>query len=382
MERSFKRLWKDKRKQVICVLGLISLVFLCLWHYINVMAYQGQEHEYMYELKTNEDAAVYTLQEQMEVLKGFEELYRLSFMACEKDKHCGTIVIPGMIATKDLIKNDNTKKYELSACTSMTPQGLCFTDDYILISAYCHNGTHNTVLYVLDKESHRFIKEIVLEGRPHAGGLAFDQRNQCVWISTGSKGKASASAITTEMIEKYNIETCRKPIEYKYEYDLHAIERNSFMACDNGHLYIGFFSDDNNGVLQKYRINEFGGLDTTFDTKYGTRKNIALPIEIKKIPDKVQGIAFYKDKVLITQSYGMQKSKLTVFNSFDTWISSNKDAVLKQITMPQMMEQVYIDGDKMYVIFESAADAYRAQPIPKVDRILKLNLRDVVRVDE
>lgn len=379
MGLGFKRLWNNNRKQAISVLGFLSLVFLCLWHCVNVMAYQENEDEYRTDLKTNEEAAIYTLKDQMNVLKGFEELYQLSFEAYEQERNFGTIIIPGMISTKTLKENQNIKNYEMSLCTSMTPQGLCITDQYILISAYCHTGIHNSVIYVLDKKTHKFIKEVILDGRPHAGGLAYDKENQILWVSTGKKGEASATAISMEILEKYDVDTCVKPIEYKYEYDLHAIERDSFMACEDGYLYIGFFNVKGYGVVQKYRMNQEGGLITTLDTEYGTQKSIALPEVIKKIPNKAQGIAFYKDRVIITLSYGLQKSKMIVYDSSKSWHHVNEDHVINQIIMPQMLEQVYIDGDNVYVLFESAAEAYRAQPIPKVDRILKLDLKKVVK---
>ena len=45
-------------------------------------------------------------------------------------------------------------------CTTMTPQGLAVTEDYVFISAYCHAKKHNSVIYMINKESHRFIKKL------------------------------------------------------------------------------------------------------------------------------------------------------------------------------------------------------------------------------
>lgn len=33
----------------------------------------------------------------------------------------------------------------------MTPQGLTLTENYLLISAYCHDHQHHSVIYVLDR---------------------------------------------------------------------------------------------------------------------------------------------------------------------------------------------------------------------------------------
>ena len=71
-------------------------------------------------------------------------------------------------------------------CTTMTPQGLAVTEDYVFVSAYCHAKKHNSVIYMINKESHRFIKEIILPGQPHVGGLAYDSEHQILWYSSNA----------------------------------------------------------------------------------------------------------------------------------------------------------------------------------------------------
>ena len=38
------------------------------------------------------------------------------------------------------------------------------------------------------------------------------------------------------------------------------------------------------------------------------------------------------------------------------------------------MEQIFVEGDDLYVLFESGAYAYRASSVNIVDRVLKLSL--------
>lgn len=63
---------------------------------------------------------------------------------------------------------------EKDHCTAMTPQGLTLTEDYLLISAYCHDHQHNSVIYVLDRITGVRLKTVILPDLPHAGGLAYD----------------------------------------------------------------------------------------------------------------------------------------------------------------------------------------------------------------
>ena len=57
-------------------------------------------------------------------------------------------------------------------------------EGYLLISAYCHTHRHNSVIYVLDLETHKYIKEIVLQGRSHVGAIAYDPVHRNVWVAS------------------------------------------------------------------------------------------------------------------------------------------------------------------------------------------------------
>lgn len=364
---------------------------------------------------TNTEAALYTMEEQMRILEGFEELYLLAFDGRVLEKDFGTIAIPGLLATKTLqyekteqqgsenqkTGNQETESQEaelvyqwsenqakkgshggeVAICTSMTPQGLCVVGKYLLISAYCYTKTHNSVIYVLNKDTQEFVKEVVLDGIPHTGGLAYDKEHQMIWVSTYRNGKASASCFSFKALERYDLEEVKGPITYTYEYDLYTLERDSFMTYADGYLYVGYFSVKTNGVVQKFKIDKNGGLATKSGISIGVRKKIALPEEIKEIPKKIQGIAIYQDKILMTQSYGLTKSSLFVHNDSDSMYRTDGNSTVNKISMPQKVQQIYIDGNELYVLFESAAYAYRAQPLPKVDRVLKLKLSAVLEGD-
>ena len=41
---------------------------------------------------------------------------------------------------------------------------------------------------VIDKEKHNFIKEVILPGQPHVGGLAYDPEHKLLWYSSNING--------------------------------------------------------------------------------------------------------------------------------------------------------------------------------------------------
>ncbi len=121
--------------------------------------------------------------------KAFTLALRSDFPELAK-KLKGTVVIPGLNATRTTLHGF----HGITTCTSMTPQGMAVTEDYIFISAYCHTKQHNSVILMLSRQTGSFLKEIVLPDTSHVGGLAYDPVNNNLWVSGGGKGKARAVA--------------------------------------------------------------------------------------------------------------------------------------------------------------------------------------------
>lgn len=411
MAEKIRKRYKRQEKQVIICNLMVSLVFLFLYGWFYVMIYRQNTEPHMESTETNTDEVLYSIEEQMNQLRGFQELYRFAFTENSLEKDYGTMPIPGLKTTKTLLtcsdkekiyykdgifqnsdknkqnyflnknKGTYTSKYEIDICTSMTPQGICIAGKYLLISAYCHTNSHNSVIYVLNKNTHEYVKEIVINGRQHVGGLAYDKMHGIIWVSTNREDRATASGFSMRNLLEYDLQRMEMPISYTFEYDLHTLKRDSFMTYADGYLYVGHFSNDGDSVVQKFRIKKGGGLKTKPGIELGIYEEIAIPEAIFKIPEKTQGIAIYQDKVLLTRSYGLTKSELLVHNYSNVMKSSKHVVPVKEIVMPQKLQQIYIDGDNLYVLFESAAYAYRAQPMPKVDRVLKLGLDEVFQND-
>jgi hypothetical protein len=363
---------KQRKKRVriftLKILLVIAVLTACFVAYAFV--YRGNtETPAKYHL-TNRSAAVYTLQGQIQMLSQYDELVAFAFEDRKLEKEYGTYIIPGLKNTKTLLTAEGTTE---ATCTSMTPQGLAVTDQYVLISAYCHTYQHNSVIYVVDKESHHFVKEVILPGRPHVGGLAYDPEHEVLWYSSNTEGIAQAISIDMAAIEAYDYEDGHRPIAVRQICSLYGIVRDSFMTFYEGCLYVGCFNKYTESTIARYAIDVDGNLVNRLDESLGMNFEMAIPLDYSTISEQAQGMAFYQDKLLLSHSFGILPSRLVFYEQSDKRLYVNENSA-KIFRFPERMEQICVDGDDLYVLFESAAYAYSASSVNIVDRVLKLSL--------
>ena len=361
--------WKRLRR-VICVLLVLSIAGGGYWYY----AFQyraGYEPET--DLKVTNKDALYTMEEHMKTVRRHKEVYDYAYTNREGDVDYGTYTVPGLKATKTLRIRTTGKP---AMCTSMTPQGLAITEEYLLISAYCRTNEHNSVIYVLDKNNHQFLKEIVLNTRAHVGGMAYDTMNKNLWVTGQGSTWAQANSISLAHLKEYIFEENYEPLKFDMSYNLYRIKRASFMTYHDGALFVGFFTQDKASVIEKYLINADGTLyekiDQNLKRTVGVIDPVACAVSMQVISGKVQGMAFYNNKILLTRSWGILPSEVQIFNYSRYGILSSSEAY-KTVRFPERLEQIYQDGNDIYALFESAAFSYRLSSINRIDRVLKLN---------
>ena len=61
------------------------------------------------------------------------------------------------------------------------PQSITFAGNYLLISAYDYSKAQESVIYVMNKKTQKYITTIVLPHKGHVGGITFDGTN--LWIA-------------------------------------------------------------------------------------------------------------------------------------------------------------------------------------------------------
>lgn len=369
---------KAKKNKHIRLFLFFLIIVLAGFAYFYYVFHYRAKHEPPTTANETTSTALYNLKTQRTLMSLIPEVKAAAFNGRAAEIDYGTYIIPGLNATETQVFGE---KGTSSICTSMTPQGLAVTENYVLVSAYCYSNTHNSVIYVIDKTSHKFIKEIVLRNKSHVGGLAYDPIHHNIWIAGMSRGIPQVNAITLKQLEDYSFQKENLPITYSQSYDLYAIARSSFLTYYDKSLYVGYFTENTASIMEEYSITDDGTLVTQLPTdsldKSDTITPIALPSDMRVITEQAQGVAFYKDKILFSHSYGILPSSLQVFND-----SLNKlleeDAAIRNIRFPEKLEQIYVDGDDLYVLFESAAYGYRASSLFKIDRILKLNLNTLL----
>lgn len=317
--------------------------------------------------QTNVKPTLYSLDEQKEELEKMPMFYDLAFSNDKKDS--GTYVVPGLIKTETL-KANRAGKPEIS--DGLDPQGVTVTEDYVLISAYSHEKEYNSVIYVLDKKTHSYIKTVVLDGSPHVGGIIYDPANQNIWVCNDKKNASTAriSSISLSDLKKYRFSKGYEPIEYSQTIDLTDLNKASFIGYKDHALYIGDFSDKRQGKLNRYTLNKQGTVKQTSDRKIAVEDE---PDQTDNINKKIQGVTFYKTNILFSQSYGPEKSKILIYNDEKDSLSLKEDLV-KEIETPPYLEQIYSKGNSLYTIFESGTKRFRKNnKIIKVDRVLQLD---------
>lgn len=375
---SYPKRKRQSKKHFRLLIFLTLLIIAGSSYFYYAVIYRGKHEPEPVEASTSTQP-LYSLKSRRNWLSLTPKLKAAAFNGRAAEIDYGTYVVPGLTATQTQIFG---QKNSSDICTSMTPQGLAVTEDYLLVSAYCHSGTHNSVIYVIDKKNHTFVKELVLRNKSHVGGLAYDPVHQNIWISGMSRGIPQVNAITLEQLESYSFQESYQPLVYSQSYDLYAITRTSFITYHDNALYVGYFTQNTASVLEEYDIAEDGTLITQFSSDMPDMVDsftpIALPSDMRVITEQAQGVAFYENKILFSHSYGIFPSTIQIFNNNTFQKLLEKENAESSLYLPEKLEQIYVDGEDLYVLFESAAYSYRASSLIKMDRILKLNLKTLL----
>lgn len=367
---------KSGLRRFLLFLFVFLLVLGCYFTY--QFGYRGNHEPETTATSTNTDP-LYPFDKFKHKLNKYKDLYRSAITYNKGERQNGTYVIPGLKSTKTLTNN---KAKGPSICTSMTPQGIAVSKDYIFTSAYCHTGKHNSVVYMIDKVTHKFIKEIILPGKPHVGSISYDQQFDNLWVCGSHKDLAQANALSIESIRNYNFSDAHKPIKYLHENNLLEIPKSSFMSYFNEKLYLGYFNKTEDGLIKKYRIEDDGDIYKV-KVKYGdTTGESGVAVDSATIFSAAQGMAFYKDKLFLTQSLGILPSNLALFQNREDTRNFKEDSSVDSFLFPSMLEQVCIYENDLYFIFESGAYAYRGRPGFSADRILKADISELNKIVE
>ncbi len=253
-------------------------------------------------------------------------------------------------------------------CTAMTPQGLCVTEDYVFISAYCgikrykadleenkffgknkdklaaeeNHQVHNSVIYILQRETGDLLKTLVLPDSNHVGGLATDGKNLFIAKSSDKQVSViSASQIALAMHTK------SLTVKAVYEYSFDCGCTASFVTYHNGMLWVGVFNEKAEGELNGYEIGAFE----------------LEKVASVKIPAKANGAVFCdingETCLAVGTSYGRKNLSKTYLYFVDSYGEDNMALKKKDVyTLPPTVQNFAVYDGKVYHIYESAATCY------------------------
>ena len=366
-KKSKKNRWKRRVLAVCLVLVLIPAGYIG----INFGS-MGKVEPKTDAVTTNAESSQYTLEEFSERLQPYSGLYEEAVLAHADEPDSGTYVIPGLESARTLLDN-GAKRF--SVCTGMTPQGIAVSGQYLFISAYCQSKNHNSVIFVVDKETHDFVKEVVLPNKAHVGSLAYDARNDNLWVCGSRNGIAQVNALDMESIEAYDFSEGWEPISFLHVNNILDIPRSSFMAYQAPYLYVGYYSTQEDSTIKKYEVQDDGNIRSVpvEHPASKVRQGVAEEDDLKISP-YAQGMTFLGDILFLSYSMGIFPSRLAAYQVSDGIRDFTDEMALEDIRLPYMLEQIYMDGGTMYLLFESGAYPYRYLPGLSVDRVLKIDI--------
>lgn len=287
----------------------------------------------------------------------------------------------------DLEKTETiqTKTGKVEIGKKMVPQGLALVEDWLILSAYSEEGKYHSVLYVLDQKTGEHVKTIVLPGTPHLGGLAYDPTAQNLWLTTETaEDTAQLSALSVKQIAEDQFEKTKKPIRYQQEIPLFDLEKASFLAYHQSNLVVGHFTKKHEGTLVSYSLDKKGlPIQAKKSAPQKVRGGDTVK-EVVEITKELQGVTFFQDQILFSQSYGDKPSKL-LFAPNELKkdpLDFDEGDFIKKIAFPPYMEQIVVKDKQLYVLFESNATSYRSKKNAfPIDRVLVFNLEKLMKTD-
>ncbi len=244
--------------------------------------------------------------------------------------------IPGMPDTRfeDYITN---KLFSVDQC----PQGLCVTEDLILVTSYSTGGKENYgCLYVFDRDTGEYLMTLSMKQGSHLGGICYDGESLWVCHSNYRTIERLDYALIRELAKHKPGRTIELPSEHE---EYRVFNSPSCITYFSGKLWIATHTRFFKSVMKSYRYSD-GSLEEC---------------EEFAIPDKVQGVAFDEDgHVYLSTSFGREKSSyIKVYRSaYD--LSKHPEKPAECVEMPPCSEELAIAGEELVVLFESGAQKY------------------------
>ncbi len=281
--------------------------------------------------------------------------------------------------------------------TSFCPQGFTRIEgrNKYLISGYMSDNSASRV-YVVDGESGNIEKYFMLqygEDRTfagHAGGIC--SAGSTIWIA--SEGRCYRFLLT-------GVDNVQNGEKVTIIDDFDALCGADYIFADGGYLWVGEFykkgkyeTDENHHIsVANGQTNHsiVYGFQISENNKYGLLSQI--PGKAMSVRDLVQGIQINVDgKIIVSTSYGLNDSVIYKYDSVlsheanDTYRVGlyeipiwylDDEVLLSSRTIPAMSEEIVINNDLVYILFESGCRKNRTFVRKKMNNVYSLPISSI-----
>ena len=276
----------------------------------------------------------------------------------------------------------------------ISPQGLCAVpqneEGYTLaMSGYMTNGSPSRICLMGEGKA-KYVT-LTQDGEAvttHFGGITASA-NYFLVASGTQMVRVSVSAILEAedgaSIEAYDW----------FETDINAAY--CYFDYETDKLYVGeFYRAGNYKTQESHHITVNGETNYAFIYEYDGDEGCAggvanqTPAKAYSVRGLVQGVAFTKDYIYLSTSYGLADSHLSIYsadipqsgtaqvNRAEVPLYRLDSSVLqRKITLPCMSEEIFIKDGRLYILFESLCNKYKYFVRYRVDSVLSASLEDL-----
>lgn len=245
------------------------------------------------------------------------------------------LLIPGMPSTieKDLAENRIPD-------TMIIPQGICSAGDYLVTSSYNEQSDRAGCLFLFDVRTKEYLATLGVFPGSHLGGITFDGEN--LWICHSDKNMLQR--IPYHYLQAIGRSASKQFIDISMEADLYPVNNSpSCITYYRGRLYVATFQLLFRSEMKGYRYQD----------------GVLLEENVYPIPPLVQGVAFTeKGEIFFSTSYGRRNSSYLKRYANLAELARDTGAPNLILEMPPCSEEICTDGEKLWVLFESAALKY------------------------
>lgn len=226
--------------------------------------------------------------------------------------------------------------------TDHYPQGICLTEDFVLISAYADDVSALGKVFVFDRDSGTYRVTLGLDSKSHMGGIAYDGDN--LWICNSSNMTIERIPYTLICLLAMNVSS--KVIDIRNMTEDYKVETiPSGITYYGNQLWVATHAKYSPSKMISYL--------------YRKENNCLKKIAAYTIPAKVQGISFSeKGEVYFSTSYGRRNS--SYIKKYDSIYDVNIDinGYSEMIELPPCSEGIVYQDHQLYVIFESGGKKF------------------------